>query len=465
MDENTNEVSKKTVLFITILSSFINPFMASSVNIALPTIGKEFSMNAVSLSWVATAYLLTSAVFLVPFGKIADIYGRKKVYTWGIFVYGISSLAMIFAPFSWMLISLRALQGIGGAMIFGTSVAILTSVYPANERGKVLGWNVAAVYLGLSSGPFLGGILTHQLGWRSVFVVSTVFSLLIIPFIFFKLKQEWADAKGEKFDFKGSIVYIAGLFLVMYGFPILNTLTGIILVLSGIFVLAGFFILENYMVYPVLNLTHFKRNKTFIFSNLAAFINYSATFAVTFLLSLYLQYIKGFSPQTAGIIMVAQPITMAIFSPLAGRLSDRIEPRVVASLGMALTTIGLIPFIFLGFHTSVSYITIALIVIGTGFGLFSSPNTNAIMSSVERKYYGIASASVGTMRMTGQSISMGIAMLIFAMNIGKVKITPGFYPLFLDSTRIAFIIFTLLCSVGIFASLVRGKIIKSALNA
>jgi len=461
MDKNTNNVSKKTVLFITILSSFIAPFMGSSVNIALPSIGKELSMNALSLSWVATAYLLTSAVFLVPFGKMADIYGRKKVYSLGILVYGISSLAIIFAPFSWMLIVLRAIQGIGGSMIFSTSVAILTSVYPVNERGKVLGWNIGAVYLGLSSGPFLGGILTQQLGWRSIFVVSAVFSFSIIPFIFLKLKQEWADAKDEKFDFKGSLVYMAGLFLVMYGFPMLNTLTGFCLVVSGTIVLAGFFILENHVTYPVLDLSHFKRNKTFIFSNIAAFINYSATFAVTFLLSLYLQYIKGFSPQTAGLIMVTQPITMAIFSPLAGRLSDKIEPRVVASIGMTLTTIGLIPFIFLGFHTSVSFITIALMLIGTGFGLFSSPNTNAIMSSVERKYYGIASASVGTMRMTGQSISMGIAMLIFAVNMGKVKITPEFYPLFLDSTRIAFIIFTLLCLVGIFASLVRGKIITS----
>lgn len=458
MDITENKESKNTTLFVTTMSAFLTTFMASSINIALPTIAREFSINAVRLSWVAMAYLLTAAIFLVPFGKIADIYGRKKVYTSGIILYGISSLLAAFAPSAMTLIIIRAFQGIGGSMIFGTAVAILTSAFPANKRGRVLGLNLAATYLGLSLGPFFGGILTHQLGWRSIFIVSSLLSIVIIPFVFWKLKTEWADAKGDKFDYKGSVIYMLALFCIMYGFSILNTITGAIVLLGGIVVFVLFIRLERKTASPVLDLSHFKNNTVFIFSNLAAFINYSATAGVAFMLSLYLQYIKGLDPQSAGIIMVTQPITMAVFSPLAGRLSDKVEPRVVASVGMALTAAGLISFIFLGNNTPVSHIVATLILIGIGFALFASPNTNAIMSSVERRYYGIASASVGTMRLTGQTISMGIAMLIFTVIIGKVKITPSYYPQFLSSTHIAFITFATLCTAGVFASLARGKL-------
>ena len=458
MEENKNIVSKGAALFVTTLSSFLTTFMASSINIALPTIGKEFSIDAVMLGWIATIYILTAAVFLVPFGKLADIYGRKKIYTFGIIVYTISASICAFAPNEIILITARGLQGLGGAMIFGTAVAILTSVFPANERGKVLGYNLASTYLGLSLGPFFGGILTHQLGWRSVFVTSIILSLILIPIIFWKLKGEWAEAKGEKFDLRGSVVYMLGLICIMYGFSILPSLTGAIMLGMGILIIVFFINLEQKTKDPVLNLSHFKRNTVFIFSNLAAFINYSATFAVGYLLSLYLQYIKGLSPQDAGIIMVAQPITMAIFSPVAGRLSDKIEPQIVASIGMVLTVLGLIPFIFLSNDTSTIYIFTTLLVLGIGFALFSSPNTNAIMSSVDRKYYGVASASLGTMRLTGQTISMGIATMIFGLQLGKVKITPEYYPQFMQSIHALFIIFTILCSIGVFASLARGKL-------
>jgi EmrB/QacA subfamily drug resistance transporter len=457
-EESSNMVSKNVALFVTTLSSFLTTFMASSINIALPVIAKEFSVDAVELGWIATSYILAAAVFLVPFGKLADIYGRKKIYTAGIIVYTISSLLCAISQNEIMLTIARGLQGLGGSMIFGTAVAILTSVFPANERGKVLGYNLAATYLGLSLGPVIGGILTHQLGWRSVFFVSVILSCILVLFVVWKLKGEWAEAKGEKFDITGSIFYMAGLLGIMYGFIILPSLKGIILLSCGISIIIVFLYIQNKVKYPIFNVTKFKRNTVFIFSNLAAFINYSATFAVGYLLSLYLQYIKGFNPQDAGLIMVSQPITMAIFSPLAGRLSDKIEPQIVASIGMGLTVAGLVPFIFLTNDTSVIYIVATLLLIGVGFALFSSPNTNAIMSSVERKYYGLASASLGTMRLTGQTISMGIATLIFGMHLGRVKITPEYFPQFIDSTKITFIVFTILCTIGVFASLARGKL-------
>lgn len=461
METEKNTVSKGVALFVTTLSSFLTTFMASSITIALPTIAKEFTIDAVTLNWVAASNLLASAIFLVPFGKLADIYGRKKIYISGIIVFSVSSLISALAPNDIVLIAARGLQGLGGAMIFGTAVAILTSVFPFNERGKALGFNLAATYIGLSSGPVIGGILTHQLGWRSVFFMSAFLSIIVIVVVFTKLKAEWVDAKGEKFDIKGSVIYMLGLFGIIYGFSSLPSIPGAAILCAGIIIMVIFMRFEKRTSYPVLNLSYFRKNPVFIFSNTAAFINYSATFAVGYLISLYLQYIKGLNPQDAGLIMIAQPLTMAVFSPLAGRLSDKIEPRVVASIGMALTAAGLVPFIFIGHDTSIIYIVGTLVLIGIGFGLFSSPNTNAIMSSVERKFYGVASASLGTMRLTGQAISMGIATIIFALNVGKIKITPEYYPEFLKSTHIAFIIFTILCTLGVFASLARGKLRQS----
>jgi len=455
MDNNT---SKRTALVVASLPSFLTPFMISSVNIALPSIGNEFSLNAILLSWIATSYVLASAIFLVPFGRIADIYGRKRIFTAGMLVYTIAALGCAISTSAPMLISFRIMQGIGGAMVFSNAVAILTSVYPPNERGKALGINVACVYIGLSLGPTLGGFMTQQLGWRSIFFLNVPLGLAIVIIALLKLKGEWAEAKGERFDFAGSVIYCFMLVGIMYGFSNLPALKGIIFVTVGVIGVIMFIAWEIRSKNPVLNMSLFRGSKVFAMSNLAALINYSATSAVAFLLSLYLQYIKSLSPQKAGLVLLAQPIMQAIFSPLAGRMSDKTEPRIVASLGMGLNVAGLFMLVFLRDETALAYIVVSLIFLGFGFALFSSPHTNAVMSSVERRFYGVASGILATMRMLGQMLSMGFVMLIFTLYMGRVKITPEYYSLFIESARTAFIIFAVLCIIGVFASLVRGKV-------
>jgi MFS family permease len=343
-------------------------------------------------------------------------------------------------------------------MIFGTGMAILTSVFPAAERGRVLGINVAAVYLGLSLGPSFGGLLTQQVGWRSIFLASVPLGIAVIYLVTAKLKAEWAEAWDEKFDLTGSIIYSVALVVLMYGLSLLPARSGIALAIAGIAGAALFVRWEMKTTSPLLNMNLFFYNAPFAFSNLAALINYSATFAVTFLMSLYLQYIQGLTPQHAGMILVSQPAVMAVFSPFAGRLSDRIEPRVVASIGMGFTAAGLVLFTFLDADTHLGFIITGLLLLGFGFALFSSPNTNAVMSSIEKRFYGVGSATLGTMRLTGQMLSMGIAMVIFALHIGSARITPENYPLFLTSLKTGFTIFSSLCFAGIFASLARGKV-------
>jgi len=453
-----NGTSKGVVLLVATAAAFLFPFMLSAVNIALPSIGKEMSLDAVMLGWIATAYLLSSATFLVPFGRIADIYGRKKIFICGLIILTLSSLFSGMANSATMLISCRVFQGLGGAMLAGTGVALLTTVFPANERGKVLGINVAATYVGLSLGPFLGGVLTQHLGWRSIFFISAFLGFAVIVIVLWKLKGEWTGAKGESFDLAGSVIYSLGLVALIYGFTLLPEMSGVWLIIGGAIGLSAFTRWEMRTRSPILDISLFRNSKVFTLSNLAALIHYSATFSVAFLMSLYLQYVKGFNPESAGLILVAMPAMQAIFSPLAGRLSDRIEPRLIASAGMALTAIGLVIFIFLNKETPLGLIIGNLLLMGFGFALFSSPNTNAVMSSAPNTAYGVASATLATMRQVGMVLSMGVVMLLFTLYIGRVQITPEYYTLFQQSVKTAFVISAILCFGGIFVSLTRGKV-------
>ena len=446
------------IILVTTIASFMTAFMGSAINVALPIIGKEFKADAILLSWLSTSYLVTTAVLLIPVGKLSDIYGRAKFFKLGVIIFAVFSLLCGFSVSASMLLILRALQGIGASMLFSTSTAILVSAFDAKDRGKVIGINIASVYTGLSSGPFLGGLITHYLNWRCIFFITFFIGIISLLTMMIKIKTEWREEIKEQFDTAGSIIFILTLTILMIGFTFLPGIPGFIMLLAGTTGLFIFLKLEDKRPYPMLNIKLFSKNKTYTFSNFAALINYSATSALTFLMSLYLQNVKMLSPQDTGIILVTQPVMMALFSPIAGRISDRIEPRRVASIGMGLLMAGLFVFIFLAPSTSYTLIVANLAVLGLGFALFSSPNTNAIMSSVERKYYGIASSTLALMRLTGQMLSMGMVIVIFSVLIGKVEITPENQNSLLQSMKIAFILFSILSFIGIFASLARGKI-------
>ncbi len=447
---------RRATLVTATVTAFLTPFMGSAVNVALPSIGRDLAMDAIDLGWVATAFILAAAASLVPFGRLADIHGRKRIFTWGVVLFTAASGLCALAASARFLILARVIQGMGGAMIFGTGPAILVSVFPAAQRGRVLGFNVAAVYVGLSIGPFLGGLLTQHLGWRSIFLVMVPLGCLIVYYILRHMPVEWADARGEPFDTVGALLYAAGLTALMYGFSRLPDPHGAGFIAAGVAGLAVFTAWEARTAHPVLNIRIFRSNRAFAFSNLAALINYSATFAVSFLLSLYLQYIQGFAPVQAGFILVATPVIQALLSPLAGRLSDRIAPGILASGGMAATVVSLVMFTRLDAATGLPYILTGLVILGGGFAFFSSPNMNAIMSAVDRRQYGVASGISGAMRLIGQMMSMGIAMIAFAMTMGCTRLSPDCYPLFLRALTIIFAILSVLCVAGIFASLARG---------
>ena len=456
-----NEREKKVILLVACLASFLVACTGSSITVALPSIAAQFNADAVTLGWITSAYIVSAALFIVPFGRLADILGRKKIFVLGVLIFTVGSLASALAPAAGFLIAARFVQGIGGAMLFATSVAMVTQVYGPGERGRALGITIATVYAGLSIGPFLGGILTDHFGWPAIFLINVPLGLATIALTLKGVSHEWADAAGEHFDLYGSVVYGIMIFSAIFGMLLLpNPAAGLLIFVAGC-TFSIFIWWEKRCTSPLLDLTLFSGNRTFLFSNIAAMINYGATFAVAVLLSLYLQYIRGFSAETAGLILVAQPVVQMIFSPIAGNLSDRIEPRIVATIGMAITALGLSFFIFLTPITPLYVIIISLMVLGFGYALFSSPNTNAIMSSVDIRYLGIASSMVATMRSLGQVLSMAITMFCFSVFIGSVAITPDVYPALLTSITAAFLIFTCLCLIGVGVSYVRGTIHNS----
>jgi predicted MFS family arabinose efflux permease len=291
-----------------------------------------------------------------------------------------------------------------------------------------------------------------------VFLFTLCLDIVIIIALHW-LQGEWYGKEGERFDTPGSVIYALMIVSAITVFTLLPSVLGIVLSVASIGGLLGFILRETRVAVPVLDVKLFRHNIVFAFSNLAALINYMATFAVTFLLSLYLQQILGFGPAVAGVILIAQPVVMAIVSPLAGRFSDKIEPRIVSSAGMALTAVALAILAFVTEKTSLGLIVGSLVILGLGFGLFTSPNTNAVMSSVERRIYGSASATLGTMRLVGQTFSLGITTLVFSVIIGSISNpSPAYPPLFLSSMSFLFVTFAVLCAFGVIASLARGNV-------
>ncbi|MGC8958320.1 MAG: MFS transporter [Chloroflexia bacterium] len=470
MDETT---LRRYAILITTLSSFLTPFMSSAVNLALKDIGRDLAADAVALAWVQSAHLLASAACLPPLGRAADLYGRRRVFLAGLLAYGATSLLCALAGSTPFLIAARALQGIGGSMVFGTAVAILTSVFPPDQRGRVLGINTAAVYTGLTLGPSLGGFLTQHLGWRSIFAFAAALVLALFPLALLRLRGEWAGAAGQRFEWAGAVLFSSSLLGFLGGLSSLReSALSPYLAAAGLGGLAVFTLWELrrrenpsphllrhlWPTEPILDLRRFRGNLTFIFSNLAALIHYSATHAISFLLSLYLQKVLALPPQQAGLVLLAQPAVMALLSPPAGRLSDRIQPRILASLGMAIMAGGLFALSTLGSRSPIALVVAFLALIGLGYALFSAPNTNAVMGAVSRRDYGVASSTLATMRLTGQAVSMALVTLLVSTYIGRVEWDQLLPSQLLSVMNLAFQLFTGLCLLGILASLARGKV-------
>lgn len=447
--------NRAMVLAVITFAGFLITFMTSAINVALPLIQEEFNISAVTLSWVSLSYILVAGATLLPLGRASDLYGRMRFFILGMIIFTVFSFASAFAWSASVLIVLRAIHGLGLALGAVVATALVILAYPLESRGRAVGLNVAGVYLGLTAGPVLGGLIIHNLGWRGLFLVVGGLSLLNLGLALWKLRDvDWQEPRQGRFDIEGSVIFAMALPALLAGFSFLPGVVGIVLVAVGIVGLAGFLWWEVRAADPLLDVALLRRNRVFAFSNAAALINYAATFAMVFLMSLYLQYNRGLNAQTAGFVLVAGTFVQAIFSPLAGRLVDRVNARWVASTGMAVCVFGLFALAFVGATTPYWFIIAMLCVLGLGFAFFSVPITHTVMCSVEKPRVGMASATLAMVRLVGQNLSMGIATLVLAIEVGRRAIQPGDYPQLLSSVRISFLIFAVLCIVGVGATIV-----------
>lgn len=446
-----SDSSKRNVLMASALGSSLAPFMVSSLIVALPTIGHEFSGNPELLGWLTSIFFISSAIFLVPFGRVAGNYGVKKLFTLGMAVYFLAALLCIGAPDIQFLIAARFITGIGAGMIFGTSIALLSLVFPESERGKALGINVTAMSAGFLLGFFLGGFLTFYTGWRSIFIVTLPVELFVIGLILSRIRGECELSSRKKLDIPGMVLYCLTIAFIMVGFSVLPGTTGIILIAAGLVCLVVFLVREVRTPAPLLDVRIFRHNRIFTTANITVLLFNTSNFAVIFLLSLYLQDVRYLDARVTGVILLTPVIFMALLSTFAGKLSDRKSPRMVIGSGIFLGSLGLFLFIWLNDGTPMVLIVAALALVGIGIALSQSPLIRTTMSSVPKEVFGIASGMIETMRLIGMTASIAISIIVFGLTLGTTRITTSTGQAFANSLRI---IFTILFVISVCSLLI-----------
>lgn len=453
---------QRRVLLMVLLGAFTTPLMLSSTNVALPRIANDLGLDAMLLSWVPMAYLMGSAMFVLIFGRIADTHGRMRIFLTGTAAVIATSVMAALAISPWMLLAARLLQGISAAMLYATQIGLVTAVFPAHKRGRVIGLVVSVVYIGLGSGPLLGGYIIESLGWRASFLLQLPLAIPVLLLGLLGVRRDWFNPQNMPFDVSGALSYVAMILLLCLGIARLPALDSLLLLSGAGLLLVWFLRHARRARNPILDVNVFFTNRVFTLSCGASLIMYSATYANVVLLSLYLQYLHGMSATGAGMLMMLQPLTMAFLSPFMGRLSDRVEPRMLASTGIAITAFGLAMLAMLDSESGRRAMVAALIMTGTGFSLFSSPNINAIMSAVDAQHYGAASGAVATTRLLGQLNSMVLVALAMALIMGNAEIEPANYPRLEQAIQVSFTIAASICLPAILMSLARGRIHATA---
>ncbi len=410
------------------ISTFCVSITMSAVNIAVPAIAQDFNANAILVGWVPTAFLLANAIFLIPAGRAADIYGRKKIFLMGMTVFCLSCLMACLAPNIEILLLTRLLQGFGGAFAFATGLAIIMSIFTSENRGTAIGISAGTLYFGLSCGPVVGGWFTEHFGWRVVFLFPLVLGTISLILILLKLKGEWKNDHPGKVDYLGAIIFAISASCLYIGISSVPGMLATILLAIGAALMAVFIYQQTQCEFPLIHFKGIINNQMFARSLMGNVCIYWSNYPFIFLFSLYLQFIRDMSPAEAGQIMVLQPLTMAIVAPIAGRLSDQFEPRIIATCGCLIMTFAYTILQWLDTSTPMLIISMAMVVQGLGFGLFTTPNNNVALTSLDKTRYGIGTALLNFARVSGNMLGTAMVLLLVSLFIGKVEITPSQYP-------------------------------------
>ncbi|MDO8689948.1 MAG: MFS transporter [Dehalococcoidia bacterium] len=399
------------------------------VNTVLPVIRESFGAQMSSIEWVVMSYLLTISIFLLTFGRMGDIFGHKHVYYVGLVVFTAGSVLCGISRSEIFLIGFRAFQGIGAAMISANAMAILTWTFPQKQRGQAVGLLVMMTYVGIAFGPALGGYLTDQLGWRSIFFVNLPIGTLAAIMAFFVIPRHALSEKRESFDVLGASALVVGLGSLMFALSKGQDLAWTSAPIIGLFVVAMasiaiFLKIESAVRFPMLDLGLFS-SRLFTSATVSACLNYLCVFSSLFLLPFYLVQGRGFTPGSAGILITAQPATMMVIAPLSGYFSDRIGSRLLSTTGMVFVAAGMFAYSKLGAQSSEPSMLLSLVLTGIGNGLFVSPNSSAIMGSAPRHRQGIAAGMVATARNLGMVLGVAISGAILSTQLALQTAATG----------------------------------------
>jgi len=465
----TAETNKWLILIVTTLGSFMTPFDTSAVNVAIPSIGSDLGGELILLSWVPVAYLLSLTSFLLIFGRLGDMKGRRPVFVAGTLVFISFSVLSAFSNSLYQLIAARLGQGVGASMMSGNSFALATSAFPSSERGKTVGTLTAATYAGLSIGPVLGGLLSSQFGWRLIFYVNIPIGLVTASVCHFRTQERYHVKQEASLDILGALSLIASISSVLVSVTFSGAATiprQYILSLASLAVFSFllFILVEKKLApQPLVDVRLFTKNRMFALSNMTALLHYVASYGIGFLLSLYLQVVLRLDAQKAGLIMLSQPLLMAIVSPFSGHLSDRIEPRFLSSLGLGIMSAAILFLSGVTTNTTTHAIVLILVILGLGYGLFSSPNSSAVMGSIPREALGIGSGTLATMRFLGQSLSLAVVTFTLTRSVsaGILVLREGQLNVpiheFLFGLRTSLQICAIIGALAVVVSMARGK--------
>ena len=463
------------LLALTSIGAFMGPLDSSILSVAYPVMSPALRLTFSASLWVQTSYLVAMVVLLIPVGRLADHHGRVRFYLLGLAVFTVgSALAALSMNAAWMIVS-RIVQGGGAALLVSTAAALITEAFPPRERGRALGINVMAIYLGLSLGPPLGGLLVDTLGWRWIFLVNVPVGIVSLAWGWLLLpRREAGGYSPSRLDLIGTgslATFLIGLlvpltFLAEWGLADTRSILLFVVSICGLLV---FLRSERRSPAPLLDLDLLKHNRLFATANLAALMNYAALGAIGVLTAVFIEVVLGRSASIAGVLMLSQPVIMAALSPFSGRLSDRVGSRLLATGGMVIIAVGCGVLALLGSGSSVLHVAIGLGIVGLGMAAFSAPNSSAVMGSVRRDQLSLASAFLGTMRVTGMALSFallgGVAAselgesggrLLFAEAAKTVDATAGVAAGFISGYRYAMLIGVALVLIGAVASLARG---------
>ena len=443
----------KSVLYTMMVAAFLNPFASSSLTMSFPDMMREFGASTNDMAWVVEAFLLCCTVAVIPAGKLADIYGKRKLFYMGSVIFTIISGLMCFVGSVEMLTVYRALQGIALGIVYTTSMSILTLSVPLERRGYAFGMIGGMVYLGLSLGPALGGFLNYYYGWRSIFVFTTLLGVVANVMAFRSLHKEWIHTPDSSISTRSLLLYALSISAVMIGITEwVRFWWSPYAFIVGLVSLGVLGYVELHSKDPLIPVKIFVSNLGFTMSSVAAMMNFSATFGVGFVLSLFLQMIMGFDSRMTGLILCIQTGIMVFLAPRMGALSDRYNPSQFARWGMVLIGVGLLSMAYGTFTESMTVIMVSLAIVGIGVSCFVPPNNNLIMGSVPKTYIGFASSTISTVRLLGQTLSMALIGVILAYTIeGRTALQMMEY-----NSTVALVVFGMICLVGAILAGVRN---------